>query len=365
MDQFKPFLVFCALALSFTFASASHNVSGRIEYELMGSNTCLFRLITFSDPSAALVDRCTASFEIWNAAGTVKIDEIWDVPRINGPATDPNFPQVTCSNATMGEYVTSTIKRNVYEATYTFSSADTYEIRYTDLGRIDNIANMSNSGSTAFFVNAVVNVSATWLPNHSPVINNDTTLSACAQQPWFNNLNITDPDGDSLSFKIVDCLQYDPPSIPAPILATGYGKPGAVGGGYFWVGPMGNVLWQNASNMIGPYSYALEIEEWRNGVQIGKVFYDGMVFVLPNNCFVSVDPPQPNKLITAYPNPANETITLNVSADLLQLYDMQGKLLREAEMTDQVEVGDLPVGNYLLRVKSKAAGRSIRISIRR
>ena len=348
---------------------ASHNVSGRIEYELMSNNTALIRLITFSDPSAAQVDRCQVNFEIWNAAGTVKIAEILNVPRINGPATDPNFPQLTCPNTTMGEYVTSTIKRNIYEATYTFDPGQRYQIYAWDLSRIDNIINISNSGSASFFVKSELTVSAALASNRSPKINNDTILTACVQQPWFNNLDITDPDGDSLSFARVPCQQYDPPTIPSPITSAGYASPDTFGGGYFWVGPMGNVVWQNTSNILGPYTYALEIEEWRSGVQIGKVRYDATFFVVPGKCLVSSEKPllqpQPKTEMTAFPNPTDDIINLTQKVDLVQLYDMQGKLLRVAERTDRLLVDDLPAGNYLLRVKDRSKGRSIRISIRR
>lgn len=365
MQQIKPLLLFCAFALCSGLAMASHNVSGRIEYELTGNNSCLIRLITFTDPSAALVDRCEIDIEIWNAAGNTKIADILDIPRINGPAVDPNFPSLSCPNSTLGEYVTSTVKRNVYETTYIFPSADSYEIYYSDVSRIDNIINLSNSGSTSFFVNAKLSVNTNLAPNRSPVINNDTVLTACAQQPWFNNLDITDPDGDSLSFSLVNCLQYDPPSIPVPITATGFGFPGIVGGGYFRVGPMGNVLWDNASSMLGPYSYAVEIKEWRNGIQIGIVIYDAIVFVLPNNCLVSSAVPLPEALITAFPNPAGERVTVTERVDLLQLFDLQGKLLRQAANSDQLEVADIPVGTYLLRMNSPGSVRNIKVTISR
>jgi hypothetical protein len=363
MQLFKPFAILWALLLSSAGTFASHNVSARLEYETNSGNTFTIRFVTFTDPSAAQVDRCSIDLEIWNSAGTLKIADITNVPRINGPLTDPNFP-ITCpGNIPMGEYVTPTIKRNVYEVTYTFPGPGYYQIFAWDVSRIDNMINMSNSGSTPVFVRANILVNSLTGANRSPVINNDTVLTACTQQPWFNQLDITDADGDSLSFELVPCMQYNPPSIPSPIVVTGYGFPGNVGGGYFWVGPLGNVLWQNASNMLGSYAYALKITEWRDGIQIGLLTYDATVFVLPNNCFVSADLPWKSPGITAFPNPADGFISVEKRVELLQLYDLQGHLLREGFDTDHLQVDGIAAGIYLLRISQNGTVSNSRIVI--
>jgi hypothetical protein len=341
---------------------ASHNVSARIEYEWQSGNTWLIRVVTLSDPSAAMVDRCTIDLEIWNNVGTVKLADLTSIPRINGTLTDPNF-QITCpGNIPMGDYITATVKRNVYEVTYTFPGPGYYQIYYYDISRIDNINNIPNSGSVSMYVKALIHAVTQFTPNSSPRILNDSILTACTMSPWLNELNITDPDGDSLSFALVPCMQYNPPGVtPGPV--AGWVDPGTSGGGNFAVGVLGNVFWVNASNQLGPFAYALKVYEWRNGTQFGEFTYDATVFVLTNNCVVGNVPARDLVELQVFPNPAADHIRLSKAVQSMELFDLQGKALRRAEKTDRIEVGGLPGGMYVLRTVMGGEVRSFKVVI--
>ena len=54
--------------------------------------------------------------------------------------------------------------------------------------------------------------------------------------------------------------------------------------------------------------------------------------------------------ILVYPNPTQDVLMIQgIEAQVLRVYDMQGRLLK-TEQGDQVVVGDLPDGTYLLQV---------------
>ena len=54
--------------------------------------------------------------------------------------------------------------------------------------------------------------------------------------------------------------------------------------------------------------------------------------------------------ILVYPNPTQDILMIQgIEAQALRVYDMQGHLLR-TEQGEQVYVGDLPNGTYLLQV---------------
>ena len=56
------------------------------------------------------------------------------------------------------------------------------------------------------------------------------------------------------------------------------------------------------------------------------------------------------KTILVYPNPTQDVLMIQgAESQLLRVYDMQGRLLK-TEQGEQVVVGDLPDGTYLLQV---------------
>ncbi|HHG84521.1 MAG TPA: hypothetical protein ENJ82_07220, partial [Bacteroidetes bacterium] len=279
------FLSVLVLALlSATPLYASHNLAGDITYEYLGNNTIEITVATYTDPSAALVDRCLIDIEIWNAAGTVKITDLSNIPRTNGPfGTDPQFA-ITCPNQNMGEYIIGSVKRNEYKVNYTFPGPGWYLIRYTDLARLDNIVNMSNSGSQAFFIETSVLINGLLGEENSPQFLNHPIDDACTGRLWTHNPGGWDPDGDSLNYRFVDCRQYDPPSIPSPITCAGYIIPSQFGSnGPITIDPTTGLITWNVPQNAGIYNIAYVIEEFRNGILIGFSFRDMAIYVYPCN----------------------------------------------------------------------------------
>lgn len=265
-------------------AFASHNLAGDITYRYLGGNTVEITVTTFTDPSAAYVDRCAIEMEIWNSSGTVPIGTISDVPRQNGPwNTDPLFPSnVTCNNIQMGEYIIGTVKKNIYKANYTFPGPGWYLVRYYDVARLNDIINMTGSGSQAFFIESSILINPYLGDQNSPQFLNHPIDEACTGKLWTHNPGGYDPDGDSLAYKFVNCRQYDPPSIPAPIVCTGFQMPDQIGGN----GPItidaetGLITW-DVPNLPGIYNIAYVIEEYRDGLLIGFSYRDMAIFVNP------------------------------------------------------------------------------------
>jgi len=268
-------------------AFASHNVAGEITYTYVSGNTIEITLTTYTDPSAAFVDRCFANLEIWKDSPTNdsdKIADIIDIPRINGPLNnDPIFPgNVTCNGQAMGEYIVGTIKRNVYRTRYTFTGPGKFLIRYYDLARIDYVNNISNSGSQAFFIESTVFLAPIFGVENSPQFLNHPIDFACTDKLWTHNPGAYDPDGDSLVFTLVECRQYDPPTVPSPITCSGFTDPGLYGSN----GPMtmdsetGLISW-NTPQDLGWYNIAYRVDEYRNGVLIGSTFRDMAIDVKP------------------------------------------------------------------------------------
>ncbi len=262
---------------------ASHNLAGDITYRYLGGTQVEITVTTFTDPSAAFVDRCNIDIEIFNSTGTNRIAQVTNIPRQNGPwNVDPQFPSVTCSNAQMGEYIIGSIKKNIYRTTYTLPGPGYYLVRYYDVARLNDIINMDNSGSQAFFIESTILINSYLGAQNSPQFLNHPIDEACTGKLWTHNPGGYDPDGDSLAYKFVNCRQYDPPSIPSPITCSGFVMPDVISPN----GPIsidvhtGLITW-DVPNVIGIYNIAFVIEEYRDGVRIGFSYRDMAIFVNP------------------------------------------------------------------------------------
>lgn len=290
----KHLFFYVILILSTLFPSqkvwASHAHAGHISYTEIGPQMYEITLVTYTDPSPASVDRCTADLEIWNANATIKIADLLNIPRSNGPMNiDSLYPSlVTCPGESMGEYVRGTLKRNEYITNYTFAASGTFLIRYKDQSRVDNVANMGFSGAQTFFTESKLVSNNLLGPQNSVQFLNHQYDQACVGKEWTFNPGILNLDGDELQFEFIDAQQYDPPSIPTPITCTGFVRPGSVPGNL----PMamdattGLITW--TPQVVGIYAFAVKIKELRDGIEIGSTIYDQVIFV--GQC--SNNPPQ-------------------------------------------------------------------------
>jgi|GEM_PF-7051288 len=269
---------------------ASHAHAGHISYTEIGPMMYEITLVTYSDPSPAAVDRCTADLEIWNANGTIKIADLLNIPRSNGPMNiDSLYPSlVTCPGGNMGEYVRGTLKRNEYITSYTLPNSGTFLIRHKDQSRVDNITNMSFSGVQTFFIESKLVSNNLLGPQNSVRFLNHQYDQACVGKKWTFNPGLLNLDGDELQFEFVDAQQYDPPSIPTPITCTGFQRPGAIAANLPMIIDPGTGLITWTPQVVGVYAFAVKIKELRDGIEIGSTIYDQVVFV--GQC--SNNPPQ-------------------------------------------------------------------------
>lgn len=278
----KIISILCCLCLINEVVHASHNLAGQITYKYLAPNTYEITLTTYTDPFARGVDRCNADIEIWGKQGNsfIKIHTIQKIPRENGPAGNCESPEK------MGVFIRPKIKKNIYRTVFTFNGPGIFALRYFDIARVDNVKNMNNSGATAFYVETLLFNNPFIGINNSPLLLNDPLDDACTNKLWTHNPGAYDPDGDSLSFSLIPCQQYDPPNISAPIPVSNYQYPSAFGGS-FSINPRTGLITWDKPLQPGVYNISILIKEFRNGRELGYVIRDMAIFVKP--CFN--DPP--------------------------------------------------------------------------
>ncbi|MBP1672261.1 MAG: hypothetical protein H6Q25_76 [Bacteroidetes bacterium] len=238
------FLVFSSITLF-----ATHNRAGEITYRYLNGLTYQFTIITYTyTPSPA--DR-------------PQIEVFWG----DGTSTLINRN----SKTDLGD----NISKNTYISNHSFSSMGTYHITFEDPNRNAGIVNIPNSVNIPFFIDNTVIINPFIGNNSSPVLLNPPIDNGCVNVPFYHNPGAYDIDGDSLSFRIINCKGYNGENIP------GYTFP-ATSSTFVIDSYTGELTWDSPV-LVGEYNIAIQINEYRNRVLIGTMVRDMQVSIAACN----------------------------------------------------------------------------------
>ncbi|WP_159467476.1 gliding motility-associated C-terminal domain-containing protein [Dyadobacter sp. 3J3] len=153
-------------------------------------------------------------------------------------------------------------------------------------GAITNIKSPGNAGSLFYLEFPPIVKNNTSFKNSSPVFPEIVGDYACVNSPFFFNFGGTDADGDSLAYRLITPLQgystKDRPSVQAigsssyPTLTWIDGITNAniiPGPKPLTVDTKTGMLSVTAAN-LGLYVFAVQVDEFRNGVKIGTLTRD-------------------------------------------------------------------------------------------
>ena len=188
-----------------------------------------------------------------------------------------------------------------YCINYTYQAAGTYKLRYYELNRNEGILNITESVNVNFFLESLVQIDPFIGCDNTPRLLTPPIDKACSRSRWQHNPGAYDPDGDSLSYKLIapqhvsDTRNYVVDTVP------GYRKPNAqgfysgLGFDYnnaqqdgsgkplFKMDPVTGTITWDAPGTDGEYNIAFIIFEWRkvNDVwqQIGYIIRDMQILV--------------------------------------------------------------------------------------
>ncbi len=165
------------------------------------------------------------------------------------------------------------ITYNKYVGQHTFSGPAKYIISCEDPNRNGGIFNIPNSINTPMYIYCELLISPFMSGyDNSPVLLVPPVDNGCVQQPYFHNPGAYDPDGDSLSYKLVPCRGTLGQIIP------GYTFPYA-SNRISLDSTTGDFLWDSPDQQ-GEYNIAILVEEWRDGIKIGSVLRDMQIIVV-------------------------------------------------------------------------------------
>lgn len=293
-------LIILLFLVFFSFRShASHMIGGDVTYRCLGSNTfeitiTLFQDCLYGEPGALAQDN-PAYYSIF-ASNTNQLIVADSASAISTQIVDPNF-----SNACINNYPNTCMRKQVFKFTRTLPPNTTgYYIVYERCCRnasINNIQSPGNVGVTYFatippFTHGVC-------PNSSAVFKNFPPQIICANNPFVYDFSATDPDGDSLSYRLCSARPGGSTSDAKPFgnnMTTPVANSVNYMPPYSAAVPMSGVpplqinpvtgLMTGTPNTIGRFVVTVCVTEWKNGVAVNTISRD-VQFVV-TNCSKSV-----------------------------------------------------------------------------
>ena len=246
--MWRKLLLFSALFLCFAFtARATHQRAAEITYTWLGGNAYEFTLTCYTyTPSPAGLQRDSLLVQ-------------W------GDGSEEYIPRVVLQN--LGEDYTL----NVYKQIHNYSTSGTYVISMEDANRNFGVVNVPNSVMVPMHIETELVINPFLGYNNSVQLLHAPVDKGCVGKLYLHNPSAYDPDGDSLSYKLVTCKGQDGIEIP------GYTLPQASQS--FDIDPVtGELRWENPV-LQGEYNVAFMVEEWRHGVKIGSVIRDMQILI--------------------------------------------------------------------------------------
>ena len=277
-------------------ARATHQRAAEITYTWLGGNAYEFTLTCYTyTPSPAGIQRDSLLVQ-------------W------GDGLEEYIPRVVLQD--LGEDYTL----NVYKQVHNYSSTGTYTISMEDANRNFGVINVPNSVMVPMHIETELVINPFLGYNNSVQLLNAPVDKGCVGKLYLHNPSAYDPDGDSLSYRLVTCKGQDGIEIP------GYTLPQASQS--FVIDSITGELRWDAPVMQGEYNVAIMVEEWRHGVRIGSVVRDMQILIsacdndLPEihcdeqYCLVAGE--QLDFVISAS-DPNGDNVTLSVSGAPLEL----------------------------------------------
>jgi gliding motility-associated-like protein len=284
----KKHLFVFILLCGFTLPSiASHIVGGELFYECLGGNN--YRL------TLKLYRNCACQAGAQNCAPYGDVEYLWlldtsgalvDSVLIPKPPTDTINPNIVNPCLVRGD---DCIEEAVFSLVVNIPPrAGGYDVVYERCCRnysISNYDQTSPSGSVYF-----AHIANDLYPcNSSPHFRNTPPLFLCANQALAFDNSAIDPDGDSLSYKLVDAMDYTGssgnfspnPAVPPPFSPVPYIAPynaqnptnSPSNANNLKIDPTTGLL-TGIPNQQGNFVVAVAVSEYRNGVLIGQTIRD-------------------------------------------------------------------------------------------
>lgn len=280
-------------------AMATHQRAAEITYKHLYGLTYEFTITMYTKTSSPADDSRVVMPISWGDGTGDEIDRIYFQP----------IPDVY------------NITRNIYKGNHTFPGPANYTISVEDPNRNFGVLNIPNSVNVPIFIETELLINPFLGYNSSVELLNSPIDQGCVGKTFIHNPAAYDPDGDSISYRLVVCKGgggYDIPGYSYP-MTSDYFKIDSITGDLIWETPV----------LQGEYNVAFVIEEWRYGMKISSVRRDmqinivacdhdpPVIYTIDDTCVLAgdflqfdvtaIDPDQTNVELTAFGGPFEQS----------------------------------------------------------
>ena len=310
-----------ALFLTSFGAKASHIVGG--DFQVTHVSTDATNSETTYDVLLRVYRDCGASLALDATLDAAAYDLANNGSILNFTLTQQSINQVPLGD----ECYTPTnlcVEENVYTTTITVPyNPNGFYVTTQLFARNNTITNLDNPGGTGMTFYAEMPDPS--IVNSSPDFGSYPTDGyLCVGYEKELEFNISDADGDSLVFSLVDPLDANANgSLPGPYIpvtwAAGYSLADICGGiPPMWIDGQTGIITANP-NGLGIFVFSVRVEEYRNGVKIGETRRDMQYAAL--NCTVDLPPAYAEFQDTIINMPVGSTTCFDVIAQDLDATD--------------------------------------------
>ncbi len=227
-----------------------------------------------------------------------------------------------------------------FSCTHAYNGPGNYKIYCSDKHRINGIKNIGNSGTQSVYIENLLPISSFIGPNNSSTVGiYPISFSIPLGALVYHNPNITDLDGDSLSYSLTNCAGITPFShyIPATANIDSYG-----------------VLSMHKDS-TGIYVFAYLIKEWRknsfgNWNLVGTTILD---FVLQNGSGVGINEFTKEEKVKVYPNPTSNILSIKSNSknnSEIEITNPFGQTVLKQNYSETIDVSNLNPGCYFIKI---------------
>ena len=184
------------------------------------------------------------------------------------------------------------VRISTYTFEYTFPAGGTYVVSYREQNRNRDILNMRNSVQTAFYIETEIVIDPL-ICNSTPILDSQPIDGAVIGRTFTHNPSAYDPDGDSLSYRMVIPKQDRDEEVLDYSFPDGYDRERGVNPDplrqdgstpvFLELDSLTGLLTWDAPGNLGEYNVAFVVEEWRkiegNWVRLGYVTRDMQIIV--------------------------------------------------------------------------------------
>src|SRR6185436_10881822 len=179
----KFLLIFLGAFFNSICIYATHNRAGEITFRHLSGLNFEVTIVTYTKESAP-ADRLYLGI-LWGDGTTDSLQ------RGNGGGN--------------GEIIAPDIKKNIYIGTHIYPGTSTYLVNFEDPNRIGGVVNIPGSVNVPFYIESKLIISAALGFNNSVILYQPPIDDGVINSPFIHNPNAYDPDGDSLSYELIDC----------------------------------------------------------------------------------------------------------------------------------------------------------------